>query len=88
MIPGFEQDSGAAVIGCGLAASGAWAAALLARLRPRHALLLGIAGTLAPERAASPELVMIERVGSYGIGVGERRWIPQHGGNRLFAVTS
>ncbi|MEM7248374.1 MAG: hypothetical protein AAF533_23775 [Acidobacteriota bacterium] len=56
--------------GVGLGASGARAGALLARLSPRRALVLGLAGSLDESRAPVPCLVHVSSVVVQGLGFG------------------
>lgn len=68
--------TGAALVdlaGFGVAAAGARTAERLAVLRPARVLLVGIAGTYAPERAPVGSAVEFGRVAVEGIGVGSGR---------------
>ena len=59
------------ITGVGLAAAGAAAGGWFERLRPRAALLAGIAGTLDPRRLPVGALLAATRVACDGIGAGE-----------------
>jgi futalosine hydrolase len=59
------------LIGVGLAAAGAAASRWFARVRPDAALLIGIAGTLAPRKLPVGALLIATRVSCDGIGADE-----------------
>jgi futalosine hydrolase len=59
-----------ALVGFGLAAAGAMAAAHLARLQPRRCVLAGLAGSLNEERAPIGAVIAGHRVTADGIGIG------------------
>jgi futalosine hydrolase len=77
---GFAPELGArARCGFGPVAAAARAAQLVAELRPRRVLLVGIAGGYAPERAPVGSALVFARVDIEGVGAGQGPGIPGPG---------
>ena len=70
-VPELNGRPRAVLTGFGLAAAGTLTARHLGVLRPRQALLVGLAGTLDPDRAPIGSVFAATSVVSDGIGVGQ-----------------